>query len=117
MLIPIGYDLGSEKFLKYHSLTPSSSQPSPMSVLWYTARVSGGVAAAGLVLTLPISSVVISGAVTVVVTMAAVEGVERVWGELPDGWTDTLDESIADGWDDLKDATGDVAGKVWSWVS
>ncbi|MBU2073124.1 MAG: hypothetical protein KJ938_01685 [Actinobacteria bacterium] len=81
------------------------------------ARVSGGVVAAGLVLTLPISSVVISGAVTVVVTMAAVEGVERVWGELPDDWTDTLDESIGDGWGDLKDATGDVAGKVLSWVS
>ena len=81
------------------------------------ATVSGGVIAAGLVLTLPISSVVISGAVTIIVTMAAVEGVERVWGQLPDDWTDTLDESIGDGWDDLKDATGDVAGKVWSWVS
>lgn len=81
------------------------------------ATVSGGVIAAGLVLTLPISSVVISGAVTIIVTMAAVEGVERVWGQLPDDWTNTLDESIGEGWDDLKDATGDVAGKVWSWVS
>jgi len=81
------------------------------------AQVSGGVIAAGLVLTLPVSSAVVAGLLATGATIVAVEGVKHAWGELPDDWTDTLDESIGEGWDDLKDATGDVAGKVWSWVS
>ncbi len=81
------------------------------------AQVSGGVIAAGLVLTLPISSPIVVGLLATGATIVAVEGVKHAWGELPDDWTDTLDESIGEGWDDLKDATGDVAGKVWSWVS